>query len=623
MDRNKGPIRAPPTLKKRARKSTSVFQKEGTVSSNSTQAQSSTGSSRPVRVTYSQPRPGLPPGLTCLRRNSFQAYWFPVGHQKLTPDDVAWYWKHKPGPPSKAALKGVSRLLTPDLVSVQERRESTLDRIRFGPTFSRFRNQWFGPSPRVQVNPAQPSGTLVPPYCPFRESVVYKNCRQVGQKCCPSPGFLQTQIPGQTTKVWERGTPSQEPVMDKIPVDMTPQGSPKPLETVIGPVTRDGISPILLPQEGTLPDASAILEEGILSTVTPIPDEEILPDAFSIKDEGILLDASSIMDKGILPDASSIMDKGILLDASSIKEDGILLDTISNKDDGILPDVPSIPEDGILPDAISIKDSGILRDASSIMERDSTSALDSDPVSPWAGRTELFQQICEEQAKHSPTHRLFYDKDLPDQLIEGTVNQGLLRVRTPNRKADQFFPLDSMREPRIPGSVHWEPGDMVFYRPTTSPRFSRLVAGPWHILGVVDGTVLMEWNHPKMWKIQRIRAQLSQVVRHWLPDKDRWQVWNSCRSQPYSLSTKGRVLVERYLRRYTMAQNRHRWATKAASAAPPSKHEQSDPDSFDYDSRSSSSHSRGSDSSPGSSSSGMDEEDEDNGERRGKESLSV
>ena len=103
------------------------------------------------------------------------------------------------------------------------------------------------------------------------------------------------------------------------------------------------------------------------------------------------------------------------------------------------------------------------------MERDSTSALDSDSVSPWAGRTELFQQICEEQAKHSPTHRLFYDKDLPDQLIEGTVNQGLLRVRTPNRKAGQFFPPDSIREPWIPGSARWEPGDMVFYRPTMRP----------------------------------------------------------------------------------------------------------------------------------------------------------
>ena len=114
----------------------------------------------------------------------------------------------------------------------------------------------------------------------------------------------------------------------------------------------------------------------------------------------------------------------------------------------------------------------------------------------------------------------------------------------------------------------------------------------------------MEWNHPKMWKIQRIGAQLSQVVRHWLPDKDRWQVWNSCRSQPYSLSTEDRVSAERYLR--PMAQNRHRWAAKAASAAPPSKHEQSDPDSFDSASGSSSSHSRDSDSSPGSSSSEME-----------------
>ena len=259
-----GPIWAPPTLKTQACRSTSVFQKEGTVSSNSSQVQSSIRSSRPVHVTRPRSHSGPPPGLTRLRRNSSQAYRLPVGHPELTPDDVAWYWRHKLGPPSKVALKRVSRQLIPDLVSVQERCESTLDRIQFRPSFSQFRNRWLDPSPRVQVNPAQLSGTLVLPYCPFRESMVYKSCRQVGQRCCPSPGFLQTQIPGQTTKVWERGTLSQEPVMDKIPVDITPQGSPKPLEMVIGPVTRDGISPILLPQEGILPDA--IKEEGILSS---------------------------------------------------------------------------------------------------------------------------------------------------------------------------------------------------------------------------------------------------------------------------------------------------------------------------------------------------------------------
>ena len=646
VDERKGPIKAPSssrtssTLKPQVHQSTSDTRKDGTDSSNPTQAQSSTGSFRPVNLPHPRLHSGPPPGLTRLRRNSLQAYWYPKGHQRLTPDDVAWYWRHKPGPPSKAALKGASRQLTPDLVSVQERCESTLDRIRFRPSFSRFQNRWFGPSPRVQVNPAQLSGTLVLPHCPFRESMVYKSCRPAEQRHRPSPGFLQTQIPGQTTKVWERGTSSQEPVMDKIPVDMTLQGSPKPWETVIGPVTRDGISPILLPQEGILPDASAILEEGILSTVTPIPNEEslpgtssikdggilpdasarmderippdatsitdkgILPDVLSIKDEGIipdvtsimddgillgetsmkdegilsdvtpipdeeiLPDASSIKDKGILPDASSIMGEEILLDVPSIKGDGILLDAISVKDDGILPDVSSIMEDGILPDTISIKDGGILRDASSIMERDSTSALDSDPVSPWAGRTELFQRICEEQTKRSPTHRFFHDKDLPDQLIEGTLNQGLLRVRTPNRKAGQFLPPDSILEPWIPGSVHWEPEDMVFYKPTTRPRLSRLVAGPWHILGVVDGSVLMEWNHLKLWKIQRIGARLYRRVCHWLPDKDGWQVWNSCRYQPYSLFTEDHVLVEKYQRRYTMAQNLHRRAARAASAAP-------------------------------------------------------
>ena len=254
VNKRKGPIKAPSssrtssTLKPQVHQSTSYARKDGTDSSNPTQAQSSIGSFRPVNLPHPQLHSGPPPGLTRLRRDSLQAYRYPKGHQRLTPDDVAWYWRHKPGPPSKAALKGASRQLTPDLVSVQERCESTLDRIRFRPSFSRFQNRWFGPSPRVQANPAQLSGTLVLPHCPFRESMVYKSCRPAEQRHRPSPGFLQTQIPGQTTKVWERGTSSQEPVMDKIPVDMTLQGSPKPWETVIGPVTRDGISPILLPQ---------------------------------------------------------------------------------------------------------------------------------------------------------------------------------------------------------------------------------------------------------------------------------------------------------------------------------------------------------------------------------------
>ena len=138
--------------------------------------------------------------------------------------------------------------------------------------------------------------------------------------------------------------------------------------------------------------------------------------------------------------------------------------------------------------------------------------------------------------KHSPAHPLLPSEGSAPQLIRGMLDQGLLRVRTPHRKAGKFFSPDSVLDPWIPGHVSWESGDLVFYKPTTRPRFSQLVAGPWRILDVLDNTVLLERNHPKTWKIQRIGAQLSQLVRHRQPAEDGSRVWDSCRFHPYSPS---------------------------------------------------------------------------------------
>ena len=268
--------------------------------------------------------------------------------------------------------------------------------------------------------------------------------------------------------------------------------------------------------------------------------------------------------------------------------------------------------------------------------------------------------------KHRPASQLFPRQGLAPQLIGGMLSQGLLRVRTPDRKAGQFFSPGSVQEPWIPGSALWELGDTVFYRPTTRPRFSRLVAGPWHILDILDTTVLLERNHPKTWKIQRFGAQLSQLVRLRQSDKDGQQAWDASRFHPYSSSPGSRISMERSLRRSIMAKNRCRKASKTipvpapASAAPSSKHEQSlselkhvedelsenlsdpplacslntltivdvnlcvcssDSESSSSDSRSSSPHSSDSKSSQDTSSSGMEEGDKDK-EKEGRRSHS-
>ena len=163
VDKNKGPIRASPTLKRPIRQKTSHVPKDGEGPSNVTQAQSSARSSRPVDPPRSQPRSGPPPGLTRLRRNSLQAYKFPVGHQKLSPDQVARYWRHKPGPPSKAALRKVSRQLIPDLISDQERHATALDKIRAKYSFPRFRNRQTGLSSGMHTYLSQLPGTPVTP----------------------------------------------------------------------------------------------------------------------------------------------------------------------------------------------------------------------------------------------------------------------------------------------------------------------------------------------------------------------------------------------------------------------------------------------------------------------------
>ena len=348
----------------------------------------------------------------------------------------------------------------------------------------------------------------------------------------------------------------------------------------------------------------------------PITDDGILPDA-SITDDGIVPDAASVLDEGISQDGSSILGK-VSSSAPEIDpvvywagrtelfqrvcaeqtDDPLLRVLVEYDGPGVYPMTPLELHwvtafgrvcylDGYLKhDAAGRRRAGtpvvpshlrtdVLEEARSSLEstrptvRLMRESLDHRYWWPYMLYDIIYwvdgQKKEVKPQKDRSAHQLFPSKGLAPQLIEGMVSQGLLRVRTPARVAGQFFSPGSVQEPWIPGSASWEPGDMVFYRPTTRPRFSRLVAGPWRILDVLDTTALLERNNPKTWKIQRIGAQLSQLVRHRLPEKDGRQVWDSSRFHPYSPSPASRVAMEKSLRRSTMTKNRCRMAAKTGS----------------------------------------------------------